>query len=331
MRLALVLLGLLLLAGCAPPPRAFERDDSYVSSRRLPRDKIELAIAPPRNMPDAMAERVAAALAIELQSYGVLAAVAPAEAPLQVTGTMSTRDAPNGIEVQIDWRVAGTPDSQPPATSRTRARSEDYAEASDRLVSRIAQQAAPRVATLIGRPPNFTPRSPGEVMSGLTIPEEPPADPAVAAAEAAKTATDQPVAAAGQQPAQPQAPQVKVLVESVTGAPSDGNRQLTSGMRRALGSSKIVLVDGAGPDVFVVSATVSLTPLDEQRGQLVVKWLLKDSTGRKIGDIEQANPVPLAAAKGSWAGFGDIVATAASEGILELLEKAINGGAARPN
>jgi hypothetical protein len=34
--------------------------------------------------------------------------------------------------------------------------------------------------------------------------------------------------------------------------------------------------------------------------------------------------VPLAATKGSWAGFGDIVATAASEGVLELLEKAIN-------
>ena len=43
-----------------------------------------------------------------------------------------------------------------------------------------------------------------------------------------------------------------------------------------------------------------------------------------VGDLEQSNPVPLAATKGSWAGFGDIVATAASEGVLELLEKAIN-------
>jgi hypothetical protein len=95
-------------------------------------------------------------------------------------------------------------------------------------------------------------------------------------------------------------------------------------MRRALGSSKIVIVDAAGPDVFTVVGTVSLTPIDEQKGQLVVKWLLKDPAGKNVGDLEQANPVPLAAAKGSWAGFGDIVATAASEGVLELLEKAIN-------
>ena len=42
------------------------------------------------------------------------------------------------------------------------------------------------------------------------------------------------------------------------------------------------------------------------------------------GGMLVANPVPLAATKGTWAGFGDIVATAASEGVLELLEKAIN-------
>ena len=95
-------------------------------------------------------------------------------------------------------------------------------------------------------------------------------------------------------------------------------------MRRALGSSKIVIVDAAGPDVFTVLGTVALTPIDDQRGQLTIKWLLKDPAGKNVGDLEQANPVPLAAAKGSWAGFGDIVATAASEGVLELLEKAIN-------
>ena len=95
-------------------------------------------------------------------------------------------------------------------------------------------------------------------------------------------------------------------------------------MRRALGSSKIVIVDGAAEDVFTVSGTVNLTPIDDRMGKLVVKWVLKDPAGKIVGDIEQANPVPLAAARGSWAGFGDIVATAASEGVLELLEKALS-------
>ena len=72
-----------------------------------------------------------------------------------------------------------------------------------------------------------------------------------------------------------------------------------------------------------MSARVKLTPIDDSRGQLEVTWFLKDPSGKEIGKIEQSNPVPLAAARGSWAGFGDIVAQAAVEGVLELLEKTL--------
>ncbi len=320
MRLVVMLACLLALSACAAPPRPFEHDDSDAPVRALPQDKAELAIAPPRNMPPAMAQRVAAALAMELQSYGIVAAVQPAAAPIQVSGTMSTHDANVGIEVQIDWRIEGAPKSQEPATSKTQTRPEDYVDASERLVSRIAQQAAPRVATLIGRPPTFQPRSPGQVAAGVSVPEEPPPETTAALASASVPSTPP----SPKPPEQQQPPQVKVLVAPVTGAPSDGNRQLTSGMRRALGSSKIVIVDAAGPGIFTVVGKVSLTPIDEHTGRLAIKWLLKDPEGNKVGDIDQSNPVPLSAAHGSWAGFGDIVATAASEGVLELLEKALN-------
>ena len=118
-----MLLGLLALAACAPPPRPFEHDDSEAPVRQLPQDKVEVAIAPPANMPPAMANRVAAALAIELQSYNIVATVQPTPAPLQVSGTMSTRDAAGtGIEIEIDWLMRRQgPKSQDPATSRTRA------------------------------------------------------------------------------------------------------------------------------------------------------------------------------------------------------------------
>jgi hypothetical protein len=240
---------------------------------------------------------------------------------------MSTRDSgESAIEIQVDWKVDGGSGAQE-STTRTRARPEDYAGATERLVSRIAYQAAPRVATMIGRPPNFRPRSPGQVAAGVTVPEEPPPDLTVPPIDGLVTTT-----AAGATPSPPlpgQGPQVqearvKVLVAPVTGAPSDGNRQLYSGMRRALGSSKIIVVDAEAPDVFTVTGTVTVTPVDERTARLVIKWYVKDPAGRTIGDLEQANPVPAAATKGSWAGFGDIVATAASEGVLELLEKAIN-------
>jgi hypothetical protein len=310
MRHVVTFLCCVVLAACGAPPRPFEPDNSDAAPYRSPQDKTELAIAAPRNMPPDMGRRVAAALAIELQSYGVVAAVQPAEAPIQIVSVMSTRDSGEGIQIQVDWRVEGKPATQEPAVTRTHTRAEDYAEASDRLVSRIAQQAAPRIATLIGRPPTFQPRSPGQVAAGVSV--------ALEEATAAAAGTPPPAAATDttQQ-------HIKVMVAPITGAPSDGNRQLYSGMRRALGSSKIVIVDAAGGDTFTVVGTVSLTPIDEKMGKLVVKWLLKDPSGKNVGDIEQANPVPLAAARGSWAGFGDIVATAASEGVLELLEKAL--------
>lgn len=310
MRHAVSLLCCLVLAACSAGSRPFETVSSDAAPYRSPLDKVELAIGAPRNMPREMGSRLAAALAIELQSYGVMAVVQPAEAPLQVGGVMSTRDAGEGIEIQIDWRIEGKPATQEPAVSRTRTRGEDYAEATDKLISRIAQQAAPRIATLIGRPPTFQPRSPGQVAAGVSVPLEP------AEGTTAIPGTT-PVAAATE-------PQIKVMVAAITGAPSDGNRQLYSGMRRALGSSKIVIVDTPGAETFTVVGTVSLTPIDDKTGKLMVKWVLKDPAGRDVGDIEQSNPVPLAAARGSWAGFGDIVATAASEGVLELLDKAIN-------
>lgn len=322
MRHVVMLLCLLALAACGGSPRPFEHNPSQISYGRQIRDKVEVAISPPRNMPPQMGERVAAALAIELQSYGIVAAVSPAEAPIQVDGVMSTRDAGMSIEVQVDWRIRGKPRTDEPATVKTRAPPEDYAEQAERLVSRIAQQAAPRVATLIGKPPNFIPRAPGQVAAGVTIPYEFPPDPAAApppeGAVPTSTTTPTPVAA------KPAEPQVKVLVAPVTGAPSDGNRQLTSGMRRALGSSKLVIVDQAEEGAFTVVGTVNMTPIDDRMARLVVKWIVKDPAGRNVGDIEQSNPVPLAAAKGSWAGFGDIVASAASEGVLQLLEQAIN-------
>lgn len=315
MRHVVSLLCCLLLAACSTGYKPFEAVSGDSAPYRSPLDKIDIAIGPPRNMPPDMGKRLAAALAIELQSYGVVAAIQPADAPIQVGGVMSTRDAGEGIEIQIDWRIAGKPPTQEPAVSRTRTRGEDYAEASDKLISRIAQQAAPRIATLIGRPPTFQPRSPGQVAAGISMMQE---QAAAEAAAAASGATPVVAAAASTET------HVKVLVGAITGAPSDGNRQLYSGMRRALGSSKIVIVDAPGPEIYSVVAVVSLTPVDEKTGTLAIKWTLKDPAGKTIGDIDQSNPVPLAAAKGSWAGFGDIVATAASEGVIELLDKAIN-------
>jgi hypothetical protein len=247
--------------------------------------------------------------------------VQPARAPLGIASAMSTRDAEfgTGILIEIEWYLLGKGNGvEGPAVSKTVVQASDYAEASDKLVSRIAQQAAPRVATLMGKPPIYEARAPGQVAAGVNNPSADEAPP-VQTATAAPGTTPNPSAVA-KPPSTPH--QIKVAVGSIEGAPSDGNRQLLGGMRRALGSSKIVVMDAPGADTFVVSAKVKLTPTDDRTGQLDLTWFLKDPGGKEIGKIDQSNPVPLAATRGSWAGFGDIVAQAAVEGLLELLDQA---------
>jgi hypothetical protein len=318
--MALVALALVALAltGCVAPPRPFEHDSDDVPRYAPKQEAAEVTIETPANMPDKMAERVAVAVAIELQSYGIVAAVRPARAPLKITSAMSTRDSPtgNGIEVEVDWYLMAGAKAQGPVTTRTTTPANDYGDASDTLVSRVAQQAAPRIAGLMGKTPTVDARSIGAVVAGVGIPENPsePATPQTASAEGA----------ARPAPAAPAAPQIKVAVAPITGAPSDGNQQLFSGMRRALGSNKIVLADKGGGDTFTVTGAVTTKSIDERTILLAIRWTLKDPSGKEVGNIEQSNPVPAAAARGSWVGFGDIVAAAAVEGVVELLEKALN-------
>src|SRR3954469_20459674 len=169
----------LLLAGCVATPKPFEHDADSDSAFRPKQDKVEVAIATPANMPERMAERVAAALAIELQSYNIVAGVQPTPAPLKIAGAMSTRDATfgTGIEIEIEWfLLGGSGGPAGPAVSRTVVQAQDFAEATDRLVSRIAQQAAPRIATLMGKPPSFEARAAGQIAAGGKAPPtfEPP-------------------------------------------------------------------------------------------------------------------------------------------------------------
>ena len=305
MRSLVTLLTVLLLAACGPTPKPFEHEPADDVAFHPKRDKAEVIVATPANMPGKLADKIATALALELQSYDIVAAVQPAQAPLKLAGATSTRDAGFGlgIEIQIEWYLLGSGNIQGPAVSKTVAKPEDIADGNDRLVSRIAQQAAPRIATLMGKPPTVEARAPGQVAAGVNTPDT----------------IDDPQTAS----ARPKTPTVKVMVSQVTGAPSDGNRQLFSGMRRALGSSRIVVIDKAGPDTFTIGATVKLTPIDDRSVQLAISWVLTDPSGKEVGKVEQTNPVPIAATKGSWVGFGDIVAAAAVEGVLELLEKAL--------
>src|SRR5471032_2533922 len=139
--MVLALAPMLVLAGCMSPPGPFEHDITDVPvyrPDRSARDVADVTIETPANMPQQMAERLAAALAIELQAYGIVAALQPARSPIKITGAMTSRDAESGsgIEIAIDWYLLGGGKVPGPIVSTTTTQPNDYAAASDALVSR---------------------------------------------------------------------------------------------------------------------------------------------------------------------------------------------------
>ena len=257
----------------------------------------------PRNMPPEMAKRVAAALAIELQSYGIVATVQPAPAPIQVSGTMSTRDAaehrhrdPDRLARRRQSRRSAGPGDQPDARATGGlCRGERAAGVAHRPAGRAAHRHLDRQAAdlpgALARPGRGRRRA---CRSEPTAPmPRRPWPPVGARAPASAPQRAGATAAAGQGDGGARS----------TGAPSDGNRQLFSGMRRALGSSKIVVVDAAGADIFTVVGTVSLTPIDEQTGPARHQMGPEGPAGKEVGELEQSNPVPLAAAQGLVGGL----------------------------
>src|SRR3954447_18825925 len=109
MRHVVTLLAALLLAACGPTPKPFSHEAADDVAFRPKQDKNEVIVATPANMPGKLGEKLAAALALELQSYDIVAAVQPAQAPLKLAGATSTRDAGFGlgIEIQIEWYLLG--------------------------------------------------------------------------------------------------------------------------------------------------------------------------------------------------------------------------------
>ena len=89
MRHAVIVLACcLLLAGCFSTPKPFEHNAQDDDAFQPKRDRAEVSVATTANMPARMAERVAAALAVELQSYDIVAAVQPSPARVRLVSLL---------------------------------------------------------------------------------------------------------------------------------------------------------------------------------------------------------------------------------------------------
>jgi len=117
----MIVLALVALSACVPTPKPFAHDAANDRAYAPKEDKPDVVIAPPTNMPIVLGHRVAAALALELQAYGIVGTIEPGKAPARVTGVMSTHDAPLGLglEIDVDWSLAAADGVKGPSTTKT--------------------------------------------------------------------------------------------------------------------------------------------------------------------------------------------------------------------
>ncbi len=326
---AILALCLLALAACGDTPRPFQPDAKDGDARQSPAiETAEFVILPPKGVTEAMAERLPVAIVLALRQQGIVATTNGNGAPrtievsgeprmvneeLRISWVWTVRDAKGGLIGRHEQVVSAKPD--------------EWLDGGDRLISRVAARGAYHVADMIGRadPANAPAGAQTTALPPTEVPPPGAATPTSAAPPpptpggAPPVATPPPAAAAAKFP--------RVRVVAVTGAPGNGNRALTAGMRRALGESQVVLVDAPDATTMTVIGSVEISQPAEGKQRIVIRWIVKGPGGEQLGDLEQANDIKAGALNGDWGGVAHVIALAASEGVLDLMARA--GGAPR--
>lgn len=307
-----MLAALVALAACGTPPRPFQPadKDAVISAPggaangggagapRPPqaaidqRNPVTVIVQGVYNAPEGVGEKLAAALTVALLDQGVAAGVIPQPTSYTLAGAATVEKRPDDVEVRITWYL------QDPKGFRVaniqqiaRGREEDWNAGNDRIVSRIALQGAPQLASMIN-----------QQIGPSTAAGRPPATPATAA------------------PPPGRGPRVQMV--GVESAPGDGNVSLATAMRRSLAGRGFTLVEKADERTLVLKAKVEVIAAGANRERITIVWSVLDLKGGILGDITQSNVIPAGMLKGAWDGIARDIAIAATEGVVELLDQA---------
>jgi len=112
-----------------------------------------------------------------------------------------------------------------------------------------------------------------------------------------------------------------VVVAPVAGAPGDGQRSLTTALKKRLYAGGVKLANGTSVNVYMVKGSVSLADASGGKQNIRIDWLVLDPSGKKLGTVSQQNTIPKGSLNGPWGAIADAAAGAAAAGIIKLLPK----------
>ena len=112
-----------------------------------------------------------------------------------------------------------------------------------------------------------------------------------------------------------------VVVAPVAGAPGDGQRSLTTALKKRLYAGGVKLANGTAANVYMVKGSVKLVDASGGKQSIRIDWLVLDPSGKKLGTVSQQNTIPKGSLNGPWGAIADAAAGAAADGIIKLLPK----------
>jgi hypothetical protein len=140
---------------------------------------------------------------------------------------------------------------------------------------------------------------------------------AVASSEGSPATT----ATASRPTAAPNPKSAGVIVAPVSGAPGDGQRSLTTALKKRLYAGGIKLANGTAENVYMVKGSVVLSDASGGKQSIRIDWLVLDPSGKRLGTVSQQNTIPRGSLNGPWGAIADAAAGAAADGIIKLLPK----------
>jgi hypothetical protein len=112
-----------------------------------------------------------------------------------------------------------------------------------------------------------------------------------------------------------------VLVTPVSGAPGDGQRSLTTALKKRLYAGGVKLANGPATNVYTVKGIAKLSSASGGKQSIRIDWQVLDPNGKKLGTVSQQNTIPRGSLDGPWGAIADAAAGAAVAGIIKLLPK----------
>jgi len=113
-----------------------------------------------------------------------------------------------------------------------------------------------------------------------------------------------------------------IAIETVTGAPGDGNRALAAAMRRALRGLGARIAEDAAEAAFTLRGIVRIGEFGRDRQRVEIDWQVLGTSGVEVGTSSQANLVPLGSLDARWGSVAEAAAEAGAEGILQIVKAA---------